>query len=55
VQEVRPDLSDDQAWAVLEATKDNHNANSGINWEVLRDHADTLFGDAPGTDETAEA
>jgi hypothetical protein len=40
---------------VLEAAKDNHDATIGINWEVLRDHADTLFGDAPETDETAEA
>lgn len=43
VQEVRPDLSDDQAAAVLALADKRHDANEGINWDVLRIHADTLF------------
>jgi hypothetical protein len=49
VQSVRPDLSDGQAWQVLQAAKDNHDATMGINWDVLEFHADDLFGSAPKT------
>jgi hypothetical protein len=44
---VRPDLTDEQAWEVLQAAKRHHDANIGINWEVLEFHAQFLFGDAP--------
>lgn len=43
VQEVRPDLSEDQCWEVLEATRRYHDATIGINWDVLRCQADLLF------------
>lgn len=43
VQEIRPDLTDEQAREVLFAAKRNHDANEGINWEVLRTHAAFLF------------
>jgi hypothetical protein len=43
VQSVRPDLNDDQAADVLEAVADNHDANYGINWDVLRYWADELY------------
>jgi hypothetical protein len=43
VQEVRPDLSDDQAWEVLQSIKRNHDATVGINWDVISDTADNLF------------
>jgi hypothetical protein len=49
VQSVRPDLSDRQAWEVLQAADRQHDASVGINWEVLQCHADWLFGDAPAT------
>ena len=55
VQENRPDLSDEQAWNVLQSARRNHDATIGINWDVLEYHADMLFGPAPETDETAEA
>ncbi len=55
VQEIRPDLTDEQAWDVLQAVLRHHNATIGINWEVLQYHADKLFGDAPETDEGTEA
>ena len=43
VQSVRPNLNDDQASDVLEAVADNHDANYGINWDVLTFWADELF------------
>jgi len=43
VQSVRPDLNDDQASDVLEITADNHDANYGINWDVLTHWANYLF------------
>jgi hypothetical protein len=51
VQEVRPDLTEEQCWEVLQAVRD-HDATIGINWEVLSCHAEMLFGSAPeGTDQ----
>jgi hypothetical protein len=55
VQSVRPDLSDDQAWQVLQAVEHDHDANIGVNWNVLECHAKWLFGDAPATGEAGEA
>lgn len=43
VQEVRPDLTDEQAWEVLRAARQEHDAGLGINWDVLECHADMLF------------
>lgn len=43
VLEVRPDLSEDQAWSVLVAVADRHDANIGINWEYIEAVADDLF------------
>lgn len=51
VQEVRPDLTDEQAWEVLQAARRYHDANIGINWDVLSCHADMLFGHAPDNDQ----
>lgn len=47
VQAIRPDLDQDQAWDVLQATSRYHDANIGINWDVLGCHAEMLFGFAP--------
>jgi hypothetical protein len=55
VQTIRPDLTDAQAWEVLQATRRYHDATIGINWDVLSCHADMLFGNAPETDEAEEA
>lgn len=49
VQGIRPDLSEEQAWEVLQAVKDSHEADIGINCSVLECHAEMLFGDAPET------
>ncbi len=43
VLQVRPDLSREQAFQVLKQAKDNHDANIGINWDVLTDCAESLF------------
>lgn len=43
VQEVRPDLNEDQCWEVLQAAKHYHDANHGITWETLRWQAAFLF------------
>jgi hypothetical protein len=51
VQEIRPDLDDDQAWEVLKAADRYHDASNGIHWDVLACHADMLFGEAPEADE----
>jgi len=51
VQSIRPDLADEQASAVLQAADRCHNAEVGINWDVLRFHADELF---PEEDEDSD-
>jgi hypothetical protein len=43
VQSIRPDLTDSQASDVLNYLKDNHDANSGINWATIEVVADNLF------------
>ena len=43
VREMRPDLSEDQAWEVLQAVDDYHDAESGISWTTLETVADDLF------------
>lgn len=54
VQEMRPDLTDKQAWEVLQQARRYHDAYIGINWSVLECHAEMLFGYAPDTDEAEE-
>ena len=43
VLEVRPDLTEDQAYEVLQIAKDKHDACIGINWDVLSIHAEWEF------------
>jgi hypothetical protein len=51
VQEVRPDLSDDQCWEVLQLVERTLDAEHGICWQTLEVAADTLFGEAPAEKE----
>ena len=51
VQEVRPDLSKDQAWDVLQVVHRRHDATLGVTWETLEYTAQSLFGDAPDRDD----
>jgi hypothetical protein len=43
VQENRPDLSDDQAWHVLQMVEKHHDCNYGITWDTLDIHASELY------------
>jgi hypothetical protein len=47
VQWVRPDLTDDQAWEVLQYAGRRHDAEIGMNWDVLHCFADLLHPDVP--------
>jgi hypothetical protein len=42
-KQVRPDLTDQQAREVLQRCERRFDANIGINWDVIGDHADALF------------
>lgn len=44
VLEVRPDLSDDQAWEVLKIVDRRHDATCGVTWDTLAYIAAELFG-----------
>lgn len=43
IQEVRPDLSKKKCREVLDYLDSKHDANQGINWEVIEIVADELF------------
>jgi hypothetical protein len=51
VLQVRPDLNKNQAWEVLRLVKKSHDANVGINWEVLSATAEVLYGEKRGKNE----
>ena len=44
VQEVRPDLNDDQAWQVLQTIERRLDSQYGMNWDTIAIIADELFG-----------
>jgi hypothetical protein len=48
VQSERPDLTDDQAWDVLQQCKDEHDPEFGFTWDLIRGIADDLFPRPPG-------
>jgi hypothetical protein len=50
VKEVRPDLTDDQAWEVLQQVERQNDANIGVNWHTLECAAEELFGPPPDGD-----
>ncbi len=43
VLSVRPDLTPSQTWKVLERIRRNHDANVGVNWDVIEIVSDILF------------
>jgi hypothetical protein len=51
VQEVRPDLTEAQAWEVLQHVDRRMDASLGITWDNLEWAAEELFGDAPENDQ----
>ncbi len=52
VRGVRPHLTEDQAWEVLQQVDDIHDAEYGINWMTLETVADDLY---PEPDDKQEA
>jgi len=54
VQGLRPDLSEDQCWEVLQDVDHHKDAELGITWLTLKMAADHLFGDAPDLNECGE-
>lgn len=54
VKAIRPDLTDDQAWEILQQVESSHDAENGISWTTLEIIADDLFGPSLETDEDEE-
>jgi hypothetical protein len=54
VQRLRPDLTAEQAWEVLELVERKHDAAFGISWTTLECVAKDLFGPAPDSQDSAE-
>ena len=44
VEHVRPDLTENQCWEVLQRIEGNLDAELGVTWETLRIAAESLFG-----------
>jgi hypothetical protein len=53
VKGIRPHLTDNQAWEVLERVRDKHDAERGITWTTLETVADDLFPESDDSDRTA--
>ena len=49
VKHFRPDLTDDQAWEVLEQAYDVHDCEWGFTWTHLETVADDMFPEQPST------
>jgi hypothetical protein len=47
VLQIRPDLSEAQAWQVLQWAEKTHDAGIGINWHTLESDTVALFGPEP--------
>ncbi len=47
VEELRPDLTADQCWKVLQECERTHDAGDGINWHALDATAEAMFGPKP--------
>jgi hypothetical protein len=43
VSAVRPDLTEEQCWNVLQAASRDHDGEYGINWKVLEVNADYMY------------
>jgi hypothetical protein len=52
VKGIRPHLTDDQAWEVLEQVGRKHDAEYGISWTTLECVADDLFPASDDSDQT---
>lgn len=43
VQEIRPDLTEDEAYRVLLEVLSEHDSRVGINWDVIEEMASVLY------------
>jgi hypothetical protein len=43
VQMLRPDLDDYQAMTVLDAVQNGHDANIGVNWDLIQFWIDNIY------------
>ena len=55
VRGIRPDLTEEQCWKVLQAVDRHQHAELGITWLTLELAAEDAFGDAPETGQAEEA
>jgi hypothetical protein len=53
IKGMRPHLTADQAWEVLERVRDKHDAEWGITWTTLESVADDLFPTSDDSNQTA--
>lgn len=51
VKQVRPDLTDDQAWEVLQRCYDKHACDVGLTWTTIEMAADGMFPEPSSTKE----
>jgi hypothetical protein len=51
VQQLHPDLSDEQAWQVLRDIEHNHDCNQGVTWDLIDWVASQMFS-SPSMDAT---
>ena len=51
VQEIRPDLTNEQAQEVLWLARKFHDANVGVNWDVLSIWAEQLYPEPEDSDD----
>ncbi|MFV0443449.1 MAG: hypothetical protein ACK5Q5_07750 [Planctomycetaceae bacterium] len=54
VQSLRPDLTDDQAWEVLQIAERQHDCEQGLNWETFEVIADDVFPVAEADDDLSD-
>jgi hypothetical protein len=54
VRGLRPDLTEEQCWEVLQDVDRHKDAELGITWLTLELAAEDLFGSAPETEEAEE-
>jgi hypothetical protein len=54
VLEIRPELTEEQAWEALQFARHHHDANLGLNWDALAFAAEHLYGANSDPDEDAD-
>lgn len=55
VHEIRPDLTDNQAWEVLQRARSRHDCELGFTWQLLEAVCDELFPRQCGSQDKEDA